>query len=261
MKKIFSLFAIISCFHSVSYADCFILSENNKNIIKEGDCETAYTPASTFKIPISLIGYNEKILKSETQPKLNFEEGYVDWLDKWKQPHDPKLWMANSCVWYSQLITKKVGMDKFKKYMNDFNYGNKDLSGDKNKDNGLERAWLSSSLEISPEQQLNFLYGLNNKSLKVIDLSYKMTQNILFNEALKDDWKLYGKTGNGNVLNRDKTQKTERQVGWFVGWIEKKDRKIMFVHLIVDSDKKDSYASLRSKAKAKEKLEHYLKNN
>lgn len=48
-------------------------------------------------------------------------------------------------------------MKKFQEYVTKFDYGNKDLSGDKGQNNGLTNAWLSSSLGISSLEQIAFL--------------------------------------------------------------------------------------------------------
>ncbi|WP_410528006.1 penicillin-binding transpeptidase domain-containing protein [Rickettsia sibirica] len=53
----------------------------------------------------------------ETHPKLPVKEGYAGYLEVWKQSQTPKDWMKNSCVWYSQIITKELGMEKFRDYV------------------------------------------------------------------------------------------------------------------------------------------------
>ena len=73
-------------------------------------------------------------------------------------------------------------------------------------------------------------------------------------EELPHGWKLYGKTGSGSLLNSDRTTKLDIKHGWFVGWIQKNGRTIMFVNHITDDKKQDTYAGLRAKADAKEKL-------
>ncbi|WP_422398026.1 penicillin-binding transpeptidase domain-containing protein [Spirobacillus cienkowskii] len=47
-------------------------------------------------------------------------------------------------------------MKKFQKYFTKFSYDNIDISGDKDKNNGIRNAWLSSSLEISSLEQVTF---------------------------------------------------------------------------------------------------------
>jgi beta-lactamase class D len=85
-----------------------------------------------------------------------------------------------------------------------------------------------------------------------------MTKNILFIEELVKGWKLYGKTGSGSLLNEDKTQKLDLQIGWFIGWIQKDNRTIIFANFIQDQDKQDTYASFRARAAAKEKLKQLI---
>lgn len=226
---------------------CFLLKEGNKFIKQEGDCKSRHSPCSTFKIAISLMGYNEGLLLDELHPEIPFSEAYPTYIEAWKNSHNPSLWIKNSCVWYSQVLTRKLGMKKFKKYIREFKYGNKDVSGDKGLDNGLTDSWLSSSLQISPEEQLKFLQKLLDNKLPVSLKAHTMTRNILFVEELVDGWKLYGKTGSGVILNKDGIENPDRQIGWFVGWIEKADRKIVFSYYIQDNDKQDTYAGLRAK--------------
>lgn len=255
MKK-FLFLNFILFFASSIYANknCFLVKENNLIIKQEGDCELRHAPCSTFKIVISLIAYNEELLIDETHPELPFKEGYLDYIERWKQPHNPSLWMKNSCVWYSQVLTQKLGMEKFKEYVIKFNYGNHDVSGDKGKNNGLTNSWLSSSLEISPKEQILFLENFINNKLPISAKAHEMTKNILFIDELADGWELYGKSGSGCQLNHDRTQKLELQIGWFIGWIQKDNRTIIFVYYIEDEDLQETYAGIRARAAAKEKL-------
>lgn len=263
MKKIIILLCSIILYtkSTIASENCFIAKQNNKVLREEGDCKTRHTPCSTFKIAISLMGYNEGILIDETHPVFEFKPGYLDSIDLWKQDHNPLMWMKHSCVWYSQILTKKLGMSKFKEYMIKLNYGNMDISGDIVKNNGLTESWLSSSLTISPIEQIDFLQRLIAEKLPVSHEAQIMTKTIMFVEDLPDGWKLYGKTGNGRQLSLDKTQKIDLQQGWFIGWIEKNSRIITFANYISDTDIQDSYASIRAKAMAKEKLMEITQEN
>ncbi len=261
MKKIILyLTALISLtIPFITRADCFLVKENDKFIKEDGDCKSHYAPCSTFKIVLSLMGYDDGFLIDETHPELPFKEGYDDYLEVWKQSQTPKSWIKNSCLWYSRLITKELGYEKFHSYVTKFNYGNQDISGDKGKNNGLTNSWLSSSLEISPEEQIAFLQKLVANQLPVSLKAQEMTKNIMFIEDFADGWKLYGKTGSGNRLNEDRTVKLQdRQIGWFVGWLQKNDRTVFFVHFIEDTKPYDSYAGRRSKEAAKEKLKELI---
>jgi len=250
------LLSYISLFSIQSFAEtkCFLVTEKHKIIQQEGDCKARYAPESTFKIALSLMGYDAGILNDETAPEWLFKEGYDLFINVCKGPHNPRTWIRDSCVWYSQVLTKKLGMKKFKQYVSKFNYGNTDISGDKGKNNGLSHSWISSSLEISPEEQTKFLQKLVDNALSVTAKSHEMTKNIMFKEELPGGWKLYGKTGNGRQLKSDRTQKLDLQHGWFVGWIEKNGRVIIFSSHIVDDKKQDTFASFRIRDEAKNKL-------
>ena len=82
------------------------------------------------------------------------------------------------------------------------------------KNNGLTHSWLSSSLALSPSEQIQFLQKIINKKLPVSQKAFSMTKDILYIQELAGGWKLYGKTGNGLQLTK--------KHGWFVGWIEKR---------------------------------------
>jgi beta-lactamase class D len=256
MKKIILFLAIQLLFSSpaMAYANCFLAKENNQIITQEGDCKSRHAPCSTFKIAISLMGYDDGFLIDETHPQLPFKEGYVDYIESWRQPQNPTSWLKNSCVWYSQLITQNLGMDKFKKYLQKFNYGNQDSSGDKGKNNGLTKSWLSSSLKISPIEQVAFLQKFLNNKLPVSATSNKMTKNILFIEDLPGGWKLYGKTGTGYGLNKDGSKNKAIQAGWFVGWIQKNNRNIVLANYMEEPDHKEYVVSKKARQGAKERL-------
>lgn len=240
--------------HAHAFEQSFLVKEDDQILLQEGDIEKRYAPCSTFKIPLSLIGFDSGILIDEMHPVWPFKEGYADWRDSWKQDQTPKSWMINTCVWYSQVLTQQLGMEKFQRYVDALDYGNKDLSGDKGKNNGLTNAWLSSSLEISSIEQAAFLQKMLAGKLPVKSHAITMTKNILFIEDLQNGWKLYGKTGTGYQLNADRTERTDLYHGWFIGWIEKGDRRIVFIKHISDDKKEEIPASLRAKADAKERL-------
>lgn len=255
MKKVILLLCSIMLSANVAFADsCFVAKENSKVLKTWGDCDNRYAPQSTFKIPLSLMGFDSGILIDEMNPKWPFKEGYVDWRDSWKQDQTPKSWMKESCVWYSQVLTTKLGMKKFQDYVIKFDYGNKDISGDKGKNNGLTQSWLSSSLQISSFEQIAFLEKMLYNKLPIKHHAITMTKHIMFVEELKDGWKFYGKTGMGPIVNADGVKSPDLNHGWFVGWIEKGDRKIIFSNHINDTKKEEVFASLRAKADAKERM-------
>lgn len=248
--KYFHLCIALSVFYLVPTVygkECFLVKENTNVLKKEGQCEIAYAPQSTFKIALSLMGFDSGILESPTSPSFPFKSEYAAGINVCKGDHNPKTWMRDSCVWFSQVLTSKLGMKKFSDYVRKFNYGNKDVSGDPGKNNALKQSWLNSSIRITPEGQAQFIQSMIDKKLPVSAKAVEMTKEILYIQELPGGWKLYGKTGNGRYLG-------ELQQGWFVGWIEKGGRQLVFVNHIADESKQSTYASFRSKNEALTKL-------
>lgn len=247
-KIILFLCGIILC-ASQAWANhqCFLAKEKGQVLKSEGDCASAYAPESTFKIALSLIGFDSGILKSESKPSWSLPEGTDPYINVCKGDHDPRTWMRDSCLWYSRILTTKLGMEKFKDYVTKFSYGNMDLAG------GLTSAWVSSSLKISPEGQVDFLQKVVDRKLPLSSASYDKTKKIMFIQEMAGAWKLYGKTGNGKQFDKDGS-KTDLQHGWFVGYIEKGNRRIVFASHMVDNEKQSTFASFRARNDALIKL-------
>ena len=179
------------------------------------------SPCSTFKIALSLMGLDAKILKDTQVPVWNFNEGYPDDLEVWKGPQTPRTWIRTSCVWYSQILISMLGTKKAQNYLAVFEYGNQDLSGE------LQRAWLSSSLKISPKEQVGFIQKMVGEKLAISAHAFHMTKALLFVEKLSERWMLFGKTGWSGPSK-------DLETGWFVGWIEKGDTFFPFAYVIRD---------------------------
>ncbi len=249
--SIFLFLGFVCCSKTWAERSCFLVQEQQTILKQEGsDCSQPYAPESTFKIALSLMGFDAGILKDAEHPEWPYKKEYELYLNVWKYPHNPRTWIRDSCVWYSQVLTRQLGMKRFQDYVDAFRYGNQDLSGEKGQNNGLTHAWLSSSLAVSPQEQIQFLQKIVNKELPVSQAALDKTKAILFIQELAGGWKLYGKTGNGRQLSSDKNHKLPLQHGWFVGWIEKDGRVITFVRHIADSKEKTTFASFRAKNEA-----------
>lgn len=237
MKKLILalVFMVVYSADAISAGGCTIYMDNatGKIIKQKGECDKRYSPASTFKIPLALIGYDSGILIDTNTPAWPFQEGYLVNKDDDKQTTNPILWEKNSVVWYSQKITAQLGAEKFKSYVKLLHYGNMDVSGDKGKNNGLSRSWVSSSLQISPLEQIKFLQNVLNRKYKLSEESYLMLEEILPVFETSDGWVVHGKTGSSAVVNKNGVVDANHPNGWFVGWAERNGRKIVFVKLVL----------------------------
>jgi len=64
---------------------------------QEGDCYTRVTPASAFKIAISLMGFDAAFLQDEHSPTLPYQPDDPDWGGAaWLEPTDAVQWLQYS---------------------------------------------------------------------------------------------------------------------------------------------------------------------
>ncbi|QDC11327.1 class D beta-lactamase [Oceanicola sp. D3] len=212
---------------------CTLVTEasTGATLLEEGDCDTRTTPASTFKLALAVIAYDAGLLTGPHAPVLPFQQGDPDWGGaNWTRNTDPTDWLRYSVVWYSQRLTRQLGAATLTRYARRLNYGNADFSGDPGHDNGLERAWIASSLAISPREQVAFLRGLTTGSLPVSPQAMAQTRAITESHQ-SGGWHLHGKTGTAYPRRADRSFDYARGYGWYVGWAEKDGRRLIFARL------------------------------
>lgn len=246
-KTLLRLFLLISFFPvSLSFAsfdspfiDTDFIAKRNGAVIKiQGSCDAQHPPCSTFKVALALMGFDSGILQDKDSPQWSFKEEYEANFQSWYKPemgikygwhgeHTPATYMQNSIIWFSHQITQRLGKEKFQVYVNQLNYGNKDISGTPGQDDGLLNAWLETSLKISPQQQVELLEKMLSGDLDLSQDAQKQTQEIMVKRDADgqpitwNGWNLYGKTGGGTGCNR-----------WFIGWVEKGAEKIVFAQYV-----------------------------
>lgn len=209
---------------------CFVLyNQTNDEFIKYNSklCETGYIPASTFKIPHSLIALEEGIVKDTNET--------IEWNGK-EWPH--KVWNKNqtlitavkySCIWVYFKFAEQIGIKKYYEYVNAFNYGNKDLTGPPT------RFWLSGKFRISANQQIEFLRKFYNYELKTKKENVDKVKELIVLEET-EAYKFSGKTGGGELEDN-------KHIMWLVGYIEKEDDVCFYAMNFVANDfKKTSKA-------------------
>jgi beta-lactamase class D len=204
---------------------CTVIADaaTGQTVVQRGDCTRRVTPASTFKIAISLMGYDAGFLKDEHTPLLPYRKGDVDWRAEWLQPADPTRWMQESVVWYSQRVTAALGQARFADTTRRFDYGNMDVSGLRAQD-GLALPWINAALQISPLEQVRFLAKMVNRTLGVSPQAYDMTARIVQPAPVGGGWHMQGKTGAAAGL------------GWYVGWATRDARTLVFARLVASDD-------------------------
>ena len=195
-------------FDEVGVSGCFVICDLNNNMYTRNNlarCDSGYLPASTFKIPNTIIALEEHIVKSDTQT-IKWDGKIWD-RKEMNQDQDLRTAFKYSVVWVYFEFALKIGLEKYKEYLTSFDYGNKDLSGPEDK------FWLSGGLRISANQQVDFLMNFYTYRLNVFKSSIDVVKRLMVIEN-PSEYKLSGKTGGGYLPDK-------RVIMWFVGYVEK----------------------------------------
>lgn len=166
-------------------------------------------PASTFKIPNSMIALETGVVKDTST--LFVWDGQPRALKRWEQDLTFLQAMHRSCVPCYQEIAQKIGLTRMQSYLKKLDFGTMRVDSAT-----LTNFWLSGDSWINSLQQINFLQRWVRQELPLKPRTYALMQPML---QLNDS--LYGKTG----YSASNTAHT----GWFVGYFKSsKQRPILF---------------------------------
>lgn len=166
-----------------------------------------FAPQSTFKVANALIGLQTGAVRDEYD--IKYWDGVKREIDNWNKDHTLGSGMRDSVVWYYQAMARDIGEERMSHWVKAIHYGNEDISG------GIDQFWLSSSLRISPVEQVHFLKQLYEESLP-FDLSVMRTVKRMMIQKEEKHATLYGKTGSGSGI------------GWYVGFIKHENKTYIF---------------------------------
>lgn len=211
--------------------DCLLVTdlETGRVLAKQGLCAARHPPNSTFKIVLALMGFDAGVLKSESRPVFEPPPGADLDRPETRGPQTPRSWMQNSVVWYSEVLARELGRERMAHYLKDFAYGNENMGGVKGEAEPGARYWLSSSLFISPREQVDFLRRMLKGELPVSVDAVSETMKLMAIDAQPAGWLVFGKTGSGFTRLADGALDRSRPFGWFVGFARKAGRTAVFV--------------------------------
>lgn len=179
--------------------------------------EERFIPASTFKIPNSLIGLNTKAI-AYVDEVLYRHDGKPKMLKSWEHDMGLREAMQTSNVGAFQVLARRIGLTAMQDNVRALDYGNADVG------QAVDTFWLQGPLKISAVEQAVFLARLAHGQLP-----YPASIQADVREMIKlednGNWVLYGKTG--------WVSKDDPGIGWFVGWVEQ-DHKIYSFALNID---------------------------
>ncbi|MEO1290365.1 MAG: penicillin-binding transpeptidase domain-containing protein [Chloroflexota bacterium] len=184
-----------------------------------------FSPYSTYKVPHATIALASGLAPGDTYRIIYDEQAHPYTLgmeqfwsrDLWTQDHTLRSSLQFSIVWYYRELAGQIGQDTMQNYLNQFDYGNRDIStwlGDET----VPAFWLGGSLKISAIEQVEWWRALYQRDLGIADdVTDTVLDMALLYEA--DSYRLYGKTG---------TRADDLALAWFVGLIEQDDDAYIF---------------------------------
>ncbi len=182
---------------------------------------TAFIPASTFKILNALIGLqhqkvtNTEIFKWDGQPRA---------FASWQKDMTLAEAMQASAVPVYQELARRIGLELMQSEIKRVAFGNAEIGTQ------VDQFWLQGPLEITPQQEAEFIYRLATEQLPFDAKVQQQVKEMLLIEQ-RGDLKLYAKSGWGMDV--------EPQVGWYTGWVDNGHGKITAFSLNMQMEKGD----------------------
>ncbi len=230
-----SLFLTISAANAEEFRLAQLFSERNvegtiiisslngktEYLYNKARAEKRFLPASTFKIPNTLIALDERAVLNEK--KIIKWDGKNKGWSPWNKDQSLETAFPISCVWFYQELAKRVGNVKYLSHLDRLNYGNKKTGSE------VTTFWLEGELTISAREQIELL-----KKLYKEDLPYKKNHIQLLKKIMIVEknarYTIGAKTG--------WAMRIKNQHGWYVGYVETY-QKVWFFATNLDIGKKN----------------------
>lgn len=230
--KFFTIFILL-----VSFINSYATEDNIENLYKRNNIDGSlliesldgkvrhqynvsdkekFVPASTFKIPNTLIILEEEFI-NDTSEIIKWdgkERAYAPW----NKDQTLKTAFQYSCVWCYQRYASKVGDKKYLMYLRKFNYGNLLTGID------VTRFWLDGELKVSVQDQISFLRKVHAEELPIQKRHIKTLKSIMLSEE-NESYKIWSKTG------------WSGKSGWYVGYLVTENQTWFFAnHIEINQD-------------------------
>lgn len=206
------------------FEGCFVALEIESArllVFNEPRTKLRFPPCSTFKIPHALIALDCGAVNG---PDHSFKwDGEKRWNENWNKDHTLRSAMRDSVLWYFEETARRIGEKRMRAAIQRLDYGNGDCSGE------LTTFWLNGPLLISATEQLGWLDRLRRHDLPFDKTAQQTLRDLILIDA-RGTYALRGKTGtrgeNGKIT-----------LGWFVGWVEREGKTLVFATNIAAADK------------------------
>jgi beta-lactamase class D len=173
--------------------------------------EARFVPASTFKLPNTLIALKTRVIKDEKE--VIQWDGKDKGLPSWNRDQTLETAFPLSCVWFYQELAKRIGQEAYGAHLKELEYGNEKTGPE------VTTFWLAGDLKISAKEQIDFLRKLYNESLPYSKSSIQLVKKLMVVEETPQ-YTIKAKTGLAT--------QTDPKQGWYVGYVETKGQVWLF---------------------------------
>ena len=180
-------------------------------------------PASTFKIPNSIIALELGIIENDSM--IIEWDGKPRFQKRWEKDLTFKEAFHLSCLPCYQEIARSIGVKRMKNYLYNLNYGNMAFDS-----TNLDMFWLEGQSEISQYQQIAFLRTFNEQRLPISNRTHTIMRRMMIIDET-EQYILRGKTG-WSIVN-------DQNNCWYVGFMETKHGFYYFATNIEPNEQTD----------------------
>ena len=190
-----------------------------------------FLPASTFKIPNSIIALETGVVASDS---FVFKwDGQKRQLASWEKDLTFAEAIKVSCVPCYQEIARNVGLERMRAYLDKFGYPGMVFD-----EQTLDKFWLEGPSRISLFEQIDFMRRFAGSMLPISKRTEQIVKKMLLHEHT-DNYQLRGKTG--------WAMREGHNTGWFVGYVQLNDRQMFFATCVepLPDFNMDNFAGIR----------------
>jgi beta-lactamase class D len=179
--------------------------------------DSAYLPASTFKIVNALIAIETGTVKDSAT--------VIKWdrisraIPQWNRDLKMDEAFKYSAVPWFQELARRIGKPTMQHWLDTLGYGRSFSKPAIN--NNLDTFWLDNSVRVTADEQLGLVKKLYFGQLPFQPRSQRMVKNMMLMED-NSNYKLSYKTGWGYTQQG-------HSLGWIIGWIEENRHPYFFV--------------------------------
>ena len=186
-------------------------------VVDRRRADKRYSPASTFKIPNSLIALETGAVK-DIDEILPYGGGTYK-RKEWERDMNLRDAIRVSHLPIYRGVARRIGLARMNEWIAKLHYGNETLGTE------VDQFWVNNKLQISAAEQVRFLMRLAQRGLPMSMRTQDMVHEITLLEKAPTH-ALHGKTGCYETPGFS--------LGWWVGWVAQANGSVQSFALNID---------------------------